>query len=128
MQRFETSTETGRKSFIMDELVLECELSKSYEMRSEIRKFVYASGVNPENDYGKFLGVIKSYINDIGFGPKFVSPLMVNVINKINVRPEKDHLIKHTTYVIKDETYVDNLFRFLHAVEYLIEHRRMRLL
>lgn len=134
MSKFETSTDTGRKEFIMDELVLCCDLSRYMELVSELRSFMYDSGLFVDafenEDYTDVVRSVRRYIEMCigGSAPSYILMLMDKIITDISDSNNNDYLIKHTCYIIKHECDHRSIFRFIHAVEFLMNQRRLRLL
>lgn len=119
----------------MDELSLSCDLELSFNIEIQMKEFIKKSELkNSEYDesgvpsYGGFLSIIKDFLIYHYTGPDYIHLLMLDIINKINTRPDNDYLIKHAVYIIKININADLLFLFLHVIEKLINERRLRLL
>lgn len=134
MSKFETSTDSGRKEFIMEELRLCCDLVPHVELKGELRSFLYDSGmfVNEfaDEEYHDVVRVSRRYLEMCVGGDvqSYILMLMDKIITEIAHSNHKDYLIKHACYIIKNECCLKSVFRFLHTVDFLIEQRRLRLL
>ena len=137
MSKFETSTETGRKEYIMEELRLSVDLSRSYEVDSDVKDFLRDSGLFLEGNQlseplEKIRVVCVEYIQRcIGHHfstPEYIVTLMTEVMTDVNVSNQNDYLIKHASYIIKSKALLPVVFHFLNVIEFVINQRRLRLL
>lgn len=137
MSKFVTSTATGRKEYIMEELRLCADLGRIYEVNSDFRDFLRDSGLFLDNNQlseplEKIRVVCVEYIQRcVGHHfstPEYITTLMTEVVTDVNESTHNDYLIKHASYIIKNKASIPVVFHFLNVIEFIIEQRRLRLL